>query len=102
MKNTRHLTALVLLSTLIGAGCASTAPVEPSTSGRTISDITVQYKQGNDMVAEGERVKQEADAQIAAASARKAEGQSLVTRGQTLMAESEQAFRDKAGKGEAR
>lgn len=81
------------------AGCASAPKGDESPQGRTIQDISKQYKQGTDLVADGEKVKQDADVQIEAATEKKREADSMIERGQTLMAESEQAFRQKASSG---
>ena len=81
------------------AGCASAPKGDVSPQGRTIQDISKQYKQGTDLVADGKKVKKEADVQIEAATAKKREGDSMIERGQTLMAESEQAFKQKASSG---
>jgi len=92
---------LVVIISFGLAGCASAPKDDASQQGRTIQDISKQYKQGTDLVAGGEKVKQEADVQIEAATAKKLEGDSMIERGQTLMPESEQAFRQKASSGAA-
>lgn len=60
----------------------------------SVEEISRQYKQGSDLVAKGQEVQRTADEKIAAAELEKKEGDAMVSRGKTLMAESEQAFRD--------
>lgn len=95
--NTSRLTLTVLTTAaLFATGCASTSA--PSDAGNTkamsVEQISKQWKQGNDLVAKGEDVKRKAQDTIEAAGVQLKEGDSLVTRGKTLMIESEQAFRD--------
>jgi hypothetical protein len=85
---------------LFAGGCTSTSTptnaAKPSTM--SVEQISQQWKQGNDLVAKGEDVKRKAQAKIDAANAELKEGDSMVTRGKTLMNESEQAFRDASRK----
>jgi hypothetical protein len=64
----------------------------------TVEQISQQWQQGNDLVAKGEAAKRKAQAKIEAANLEVKEGDSMVSRGKTLMLESEQAFRDASRK----
>jgi hypothetical protein len=95
--NTSRLTLVVLTSAaLFVTGCATTTT--PSDAGKpkamSVEQISKQWKQGNDLVTEGEDVKRKAQEKIDAANVELKEGDSRIARGKTLMNESEQAFRD--------
>ncbi|MFN0301984.1 MAG: hypothetical protein ACKVQU_16710 [Burkholderiales bacterium] len=95
--NTSRLTVMMLISAaLFTTGCASTSA--PSDAGKTkamsVEQISKQWKQGSDLVSEGEEVKRKAQEKIDAANVDLKEGDSRIARGKTLMNESEQAFRD--------
>ncbi|MFM9888089.1 MAG: hypothetical protein ACKVQT_34120 [Burkholderiales bacterium] len=95
--NTSRLALMVLTSAaLFATGCANTSA--PPDAGKTkvmsVEQISKQWKQGSDLVTEGEDAKRKAQDKIDAANVQLKEGDSMVTRGKTLMLESEQAFRD--------
>ena len=95
--NTSRLTLVILTSAaLFVIGCATTTT--PSDAGKpkamSVEQISKQWKQGNDLVTEGEDVKRKAQEKIDAANVELKEGDSRIARGKTLMNESEQAFRD--------
>ena len=71
---------IVAVVAALSAGCASTSPDEARMKqhAANVEDISKQWKKGNDLVAEGD---------------------SLISRGKTLMSESENAFRDTSKKG---
>ncbi|MEZ5740318.1 MAG: hypothetical protein R3E68_13265 [Burkholderiaceae bacterium] len=100
--NKTFLTLGLAIIVSLSAGCASSGNRQAADAGRSIEEISKQYRQGSDLVASGEKVKQDADRQIEAATAKRAEGQSMVQRGESLMAESEEAFRMKAKSGKIR
>ncbi|MGC1442621.1 MAG: hypothetical protein WA888_18620 [Burkholderiaceae bacterium] len=94
------IATVTFAAVLIAAGgCASTAPA-PSGQAKAMSveEISRQYKQGSDLVAQGEAARREAQDKIKAAELEMKDGDALVSRGKTLMAESEQAFRDTSRK----
>ena len=85
--------SLVLVS-LLAAGCASSrAPESAAPAKRTVQDISKQWKQGNDLVTEGQAKRAEAQELIDEAERIMKEGDTLVTRGESLKTESEEAFR---------
>lgn len=96
MNTSRLSFATLIVATLFAAGCASTSA--PSSNAKTktmtVEQISQQWKQGNDLVGKGEEAKRKAQAKIDAANLELKEGDSMVSRGKTLMLESEQAFRD--------
>ncbi len=94
MMKSNRLTLTIAVAALLGAtGCASTAPA-PQKKMMSVEEISKQYKQGNQLVVKGEKVRETAQKKIDAAKQEMKEGDALVSRGKTLMAESEQAFRD--------
>lgn len=94
MMKSNRLSLIIATAALLGAtGCASTAPA-PEKKVMTVEQISKQYKQGNKLVLKGEQVREKAQKKIDAAKQEMKEGDALVSRGKTLMAESEQAFRD--------
>jgi FlaG/FlaF family flagellin (archaellin) len=93
MKFNRLSVLFAVAATLGATGCASTAPA-PANKAMSVQQISEQYKQGNELVKKGEKVRLTAQQKIDAAKQDMKEGDALVSRGKTLMAESEQAFRD--------
>ncbi len=95
--NTSRLTLMALTSaTLFVTGCASTSapPDAAKTKAMSVEQISKHWKQGSDLVSEGEDVKRKAQDKIDAAGVELQAGDSKIARGKTLMNESEQAFRD--------
>ncbi len=95
--NTSRLTLMALTSAaFFVTGCASTSapPDAAKTKAMSVEQISKQWKQGSDLVSEGEDVKRKAQEKIEAANVQLKEGDAMVSRGKTLMNESEQAFRD--------
>lgn len=95
--NRMHMTlGIVTVVAALSAGCASTTPSgdKMKQHAASIEDISKQWKQGNDLVASGEKVKIKGDQLVTEGQKQIAEGNSLISRGKTLMAESENAFRD--------
>ena len=91
---------VVSVAAALSAGCASTSPDQAKAKQHTASveDISRQWKQGNDLVTSGEKVKAKGSQLVNEGQKQMAEGDSLISRGRTLMSESENAFRD-ASKG---
>ncbi|MBA3478087.1 MAG: hypothetical protein H0T52_06775, partial [Lautropia sp.] len=75
---------------------ASTTPDQPKVKqhAASVEDISRQWKQGNDLVTSGEKVKAKGSQLVTDGQKQMAEGDSLISRGKTLMSESENAFRD--------
>jgi outer membrane murein-binding lipoprotein Lpp len=99
--NRMHMTlGIVSVVAALSAGCASTSPDEARAKqhAASVEDISKQWKQGNDLVAQGEKVKAAGNELVEAGQKQVAEGESLVSRGKTLMSESENAFRDTSKK----
>lgn len=96
MNARRSTLAALGIATFLAAGCAGTAqkPDAAQAKTMTVEQISQQWKQGNDLVSKGDEVKKKAQAKIDAASIEMKEGDAMVSRGKTLMLESEQAFRD--------
>jgi outer membrane lipoprotein-sorting protein len=95
--NRMHMTlGIVTVVAALSAGCASTTPAgdKMKQHAASVEDISKQWKQGNDLVVKGEKVKGEGSQQVAEGQKRIADGDNLISRGKTLMAESENAFRD--------
>ena len=95
--NRMHVTlGIVTLVAALSAGCASTTPAgdQMKQHAASIEDISKQWKKGNDLVSQGEKVKGQGSQQVAEGQKQIAEGDNLISRGKTLMAESENAFRD--------
>lgn len=95
--NTSRLTIAALTAvSMLAAGCAttSTSSNAAKTKTMTVEQISQQWKQGNDLVAKGEDAKRKAQVKIDAANQEMKEADSMMSRGKTLMQESEQAFRD--------
>lgn len=79
---------------LLAVGCASSkAPESAATSKRTVEDISRQWKQGDDLVKEGQAKQAEAQQMIDEAGRIMRDADELVSRGETLKSESEAAFR---------
>ena len=91
-QTARTALSLVLVS-LLAAGCASSKAPEVDPSKRSVQDISLQWKQGNDLVTEGQAKRAEAQELIDEAERIMKEGDTLVSRGESLKNESEQAFR---------
>jgi len=86
---------LVSVVVALTAGCAGTNTGDRMKShAASIEDISRQWKQGNDLVAAGEKTKAKGSSLVAEGQKQMTEGESQITRGKTLMAESENAFRD--------
>lgn len=87
---------IVTVLAALSAGCASTTPGgdKMKQQAASVEEISKQWKQGNDLVTAGEKVKGKGSQQVAEGQKQIAEGDNLVSRGKTLMAESENAFRD--------
>ncbi len=100
MKKIRVTLGLVAVAAVLSTGCASTAPDgdKMKQHAASIEDISKQWKKGNDLVAQGEKVKQAGSEQVEKGQQQMAEGDNLISRGKTLMAESENAFRDTSKK----
>ena len=96
MNTSRLSVAVLTTAALFAAGCANTSapPDAAKTKAMSVEQISKQWKQGDALVAEGEKVKRKAQDKIEAAKVQLKEGDSLINRGKTLMNESEQAFRD--------
>lgn len=91
---------IVTVAAALSAGCASTSPDEARMKqhAANVEDISKQWKKGNDLVVEGEKVKAKGNDLVAEGQKHVAEGDSLIARGKTLMSESENAFRDTSKK----
>ena len=96
MNRTHAILGIATVVAALSAGCASTTPAgdQMKQHAASIEDISKQWKKGNDLVAQGEKVKDEGSQQVAEGQKRITEGDNLISRGKTLMAESETAFRD--------
>lgn len=96
MNRAHMILGIVTVVAALSAGCASTTPAgdQMKQQAASIEDISKQWKKGNDLVAQGEKVKGQGSEQVAAGQKQMTEGDNLVSRGKTLMAESETAFRD--------
>ena len=96
MNRMQMTLGIVSVVAALSAGCASTNPDEARMKqhAASVEDISKQWKKGNDLVAQGEKVKDEGSQQVAEGQKRITEGDNLISRGKTLMAESETAFRD--------
>lgn len=95
--NTSRLTiAALTTAALLTAGCAGMSTTSNTAKPKTMSveQISQQWKQGNDLVAKGEDAKRKAQAKVDAANQEMKEADAMMSRGKTLMLESEQAFRD--------
>ncbi len=95
--NKMHMTlGIVTVIAALSAGCASTTPAgdKMKQHAASVEDISKQWKQGNDLVTQGEQVKEKGSQKMAEAQKQVTEGDNLISRGKTLMAESENAFRD--------
>jgi outer membrane murein-binding lipoprotein Lpp len=100
MKKMHMTLGIVAVAAVLSTGCASTAPTgdKMKQHAASIEDISKQWKKGNDLVAQGEKVKQKGSDQVSQGQQQIAEGENLISRGKTLMAESETAFRDTSKK----
>lgn len=100
MRKMQITLGIVAVAAVLSTGCASTAPAgdRMKQQAASIEDISKQWKKGNDLVAQGEKVKQQGGEQVAKGQQQIAEGENLISRGKTLMAESETAFRDTSKK----
>ena len=99
--NRLHMTlGIVTVVAALSAGCASTSPTADKMKQQavTVEDISKQWKQGNDLVVSGEKVKGKGNELVAEGQKQIAEGDNLISRGKTLMSESENAFRDTSKK----
>ncbi len=99
--NRMHITlGIVSVVAALSAGCASTSPDEARMKqhAANVEDISKQWKKGNDLVVEGEKVKAKGNNLVSEGQKQVAEGDTLISRGKTLMAESENAFRDNSKK----
>ena len=96
MNRSYRVLGIVAVVAALSAGCASTTPAgdQMKQHAASIEDISKQWKKGNDLVAQGEKVKDLGSQQVAEGQKQISEGDNLVSRGKTLMAESEAAFRD--------
>ena len=96
MNRMQMTLGIVSVVAALSAGCASTNPDEARMKqhAASVEDISKQWKQGNDLVVEGEKVKAKGNELVVAGQQQVAEGDSLISRGKTLMSESENAFRD--------
>ncbi len=96
MNRTKMTLGIVTVVAALSAGCASTAPAgdQMKQHAASIDDISKQWKNGNDLVAQGEKVKGQGSELVSEGQKRMSEGDNLISRGKTLMAESETAFRD--------
>lgn len=95
--NKMHMTlGIVTVIAALSAGCASTTPAgdKMKQHAASVEDISKQWKQGNDLVTQGEQVKEKGSQKMTEAQKQVTEGDNLISRGKTLMAESENAFRD--------
>lgn len=95
--NKMHMTlGIVTVIAALSAGCASTTPAgdKMKQHAASVEDISKQWKQGNDLVTQGEQVKEKGSQKMSEAQKQVTEGDNLISRGKTLMAESENAFRD--------
>jgi hypothetical protein len=91
---------IVTLVAALSAGCASTKSdvdlmKQPAVS---VEDISKQWKQGNDLVVSGEKIKGKGNELVAEGQKQVSEGENQISRGRTLMSESENAFRDTSKK----
>ena len=100
MNRTHMILGIATVVAALSAGCASTPPAgdQLKQHAASIEDISKQWKQGNDLVVEGEKVKAKGNELVVAGQQQVAEGDSLISRGKTLMSESENAFRDTSKK----
>ncbi len=100
VNHARMTLGIVSVIAALSAGCASSSPDLAKAKQQTVSvgDASRQWKQGNDLVVSGEKVKAKGSQLAAEGQKQIAEGDSLISRGKTLMSESENAFRD-ASKG---
>jgi len=100
MNARRMMFTALVTTTFLAAGCAGTTqkPDAAQAKTMTVEQISQQWKQGNDLVAKGDEAKKKAQAKIDAANVEMKEGDAMVSRGRTLMLESEQAFRDTSRK----
>ena len=100
MNRMQMTLGIVSVVAALSAGCASTNPDEARRKqhAASVEDISKQWKQGNDLVVEGEKVKAKGNELVVAGQQQVAEGDSLISRGKTLMSESENAFRDTSKK----
>lgn len=99
--NRMHMTlGIVSVVAALSAGCASTSPDESRMKqhAASVEDISKQWKQGNDLVVAGEKVKGKGSELVAEGQKQVAEGENMISRGKTLMSESENAFRDTSKK----
>jgi outer membrane murein-binding lipoprotein Lpp len=99
--NRMHIAlGIVTVTAALSTGCASTSPEQAKVKqlATSVEDISRQWKQGNDLVVSGEKVKGKGSELVAEGQKQIAEGENLISRGKTLMAESENAFRDTSKK----
>lgn len=97
-----HMTlGIVTVVAALSAGCASTNPAadKAKLQAASMEEISKQWKQGNELVTAGEKVKVKGNQQVSEGQKQIVEGDSLISRGKTLMAESETAFRDTSKNG---
>ena len=100
--NRMHMTlGIVSVIAALSSGCASTKPDETRMKqhAASVEDISKQWKKGNDLVVEGEKVKAKGTEIVAEGQRQVSEGENLISRGKTLMSESENAVRDTSKKG---
>lgn len=98
MKTTLAAPLLIGLVTAWGAGCTSAPPTPGSqmiSQSKDTRDLGRQWKQGNEAVARGERLKSEGQNMIARGEQRIREGESLIIEGNAAMAESERIFQER-------
>lgn len=95
--NRMHIAlGIVTLAAALSTGCASSSPEQAKVKqlATSVEDISRQWKQGNDLVVSGEKVKSKGGELVTEGQKQIGEGEHLISRGKTLMAESENAFRD--------
>lgn len=103
MNRIRSSIFILTTAALLATGCASTsAPDAAKGQGRSVEDISRQWKQGDDLTKAGEARKAEGQRTIEAGKAKVAEGDDMIGRGQALKDESEKAFRDASKRADAR
>lgn len=96
MQNNRLIQTCGVVAVALMLGACASKPVSGDAAPKAMSveEISRQYKQGSKLVDKGHAVQKKADEKIKAAELERQEGDAMVSRGKTLMAESEQAFRD--------
>jgi len=98
MKTNPTSLLLAGLIAVLGAGCTSTPPTvgqQMITQSKDTKDLGKQWKNGQDIVARGEKLKSEGRDMIALGEQKVKEGERLVTEGNAAMHESELIFKER-------